>query len=138
VEEATRQLHEDMRGYAWTRLSTAARHGGRHITDERQGGPPDDAFWGAVAARVLLTEEQEDALTAAFDLRMGELRALRGRQAGVAARLRELLQEGYRGLTLDRGGRWGVCVCVCARACVCVCVCFTGEICVFERQDRAG
>ncbi|KIY95793.1 hypothetical protein MNEG_12167 [Monoraphidium neglectum] len=94
-----------MRGYAWTRLSTAARHGGRHITDERQGGPPDDAFWGVVAARVLLTEEQEDALTAAFDLRMGELRALRGRQAGVAARLRELLQEGYRGLTFDREER---------------------------------
>ncbi|KAI8473866.1 MAG: hypothetical protein J3K34DRAFT_409436 [Monoraphidium minutum] len=100
VEAATRQLHEDMRGYMWTRLSTAARHAGSHITDGRLGAG-DDAFWAAALSRVVLTVEQEDALAAAFELGMADLGALHARQRGVAARLRELLQEGFQGVTLS-------------------------------------
>jgi hypothetical protein len=36
LEVATRQLHDDMRGYAWARTSTAVRQRGHHITDPTQ------------------------------------------------------------------------------------------------------
>ncbi|GBF91488.1 hypothetical protein Rsub_04228 [Raphidocelis subcapitata] len=100
LEAATRDLHADLRGYAWGRTATAVGHLGEHITEPGRVG--DDALWRSALARVPLAPEVEEEMVAAWEEQERAVAAVHARQREVAARLRDLLGEEFRGLTLGR------------------------------------